>query len=195
MVMCVPVLVFAWTLAQTSQSPKVLMAEVRTQLDAPQTPERMQRIEVLLTELRRIEDFRPDKRMLDTRFGLHTEMLERYRATGDLARLRPHAEWLVSFEHFVHAIDEPGPSGSLETNLDGPRPTEVTYLRAIRKRHAAAFLAARIDVARAALADGDRSKAIWWLETGERCLTDIPGAVKALKAERDRIRKSRPPLN
>jgi hypothetical protein len=43
------------------------------------------------------------------------------------------------------------------------------------------------------LADGDRAKAIWWLETGERCLADIPGAVKALKTERDRIRKIKPP--
>ena len=161
-------------------------AEARAQLDAPQTPERMERIETLLRELRRLEDFMPDKRILDTRFGLHTEMLERYRTSGELARLRPHADWLVRFEHYAHAFHR---TEALEDNDQRAEQAPLDLLRAIRKRHGAAFLAARLDVARAVLADGDRAKAIWWLETGERCLSDIPGAAKALKAERDRIRK------
>jgi hypothetical protein len=177
-------LVFA--LPQAPASVPTLLAEVRILLDAPQTPDRMQRIEVLLTEARRLDDYRPDLRTLDTRFGLHTEMLERYRAAGDLVNLRRHADWLVAFEHMVHAFHQPDmpsarPSAQTLPNID--------HLRAIRARHGAAFLAARIDVARAALADGDRAKAIWWLDTAEKCLADISGSGRALRAERDRIRK------
>jgi len=185
--------VFVLAIVQVPASPKVLLAEAQALLDAPETPARMRRVEAILTELRRLEDFDPDKSTLDTRFGMHTEMLERYRTAGDLTRLRPHAEWLVALEHRAHAFQEPGPVGSLDADKGSPRPLDVAYLRAIRKRHGFAFLAARIDVARAALAGGDRAKAIWWLETGERCLTDIPGAVNALKAERDRIRKMKVP--
>jgi hypothetical protein len=180
------VCLFVLALSQAPASPPALMAEVRVLLDAPQTPERMQRIEALLTELRRLEDFRPDKRILDTRFGLHTEMLERYRASGDLVSLRRHAEWLVAFEHLAHAFHR---TEALDDNEQRAEQAPLDLLRAIRKRHGAAFLAARLDVARAALADGDRAKAIWWLDTGEKCLGDISGAVRALRTERDRLRK------
>ena len=176
---------FVLALAQQPTQPTALMAEVRVLLDAPQTRDRMQRVEQLLAELRRLEDHMPDKAILDVRFGLHTEMLERYRAAGELTNLRRHADWLVAFEHLVHAVEQP--------DMPGPRPPDIAYLRAIRKRHGAAFLAARLDVARATLADGDRAKAIWWLETGERCLGDISGAVRVLRVERDRIRKIKPP--
>ena len=189
--MCVPLLILALAQAQTPTSVPGLLAEARVQLDAPQTPERMQRIEALLAELRRLEDFMPDKRILDTRFGLHSEMLERYRALGDLVALRRHAEWLVASEHLAHAFHR---TESLDNNEQRSEQAPLDLLRAIRKRHGAAFLAARLDLARAALADGDRAKAIWWLETGERCLTDIPGAVKALKTERDRIRRIKLPV-
>src|SRR5688572_30737039 len=176
--MCVSLLVLALAQVQTPASVPGLLAEARVLLDAPQTPERMQRIEVLLAELRRLEDFMPDKRILDTRFGLHTEMLERYRATGDSVSLRKHAEWLVAFEHLAHAFHR---IEALEDNEQRATQPPLELLRAMRKRHGAAFLAARLDVARAALADGDRAKAIWWLETGEKCLGDIFGAVRALR--------------
>ena len=139
MVMCVPLLVLA--LAQAPASPTALLAETRAQLDAPQTPERMQRIETLLAELRRLEDFMPEKRILDTRFGLHTEMLERYRASGELARLRPHADWLVRFEHYAHAFHR---TESLDDNEQRAAQAPLELLRAMRKRHGAAFLRERV---------------------------------------------------
>jgi len=161
-----------------------LLAKVRAELDEPQTPERMQRIEGLLTELRRLEGYRPQLWWLDGRFSLHTEMLERYRALGDLTNLRRHAEWMVSLEHLVH--DWPPTQNTFYLERPG---SEIDLIQVVRMRHGAAFLAARLDVVRAVLAGGERAKAIWLLETGENCLADISGAVRTLRAERDRILK------
>ena len=181
---------FAMVLLQAPPRPAEILAEVRTLLDAPQTPERMQRIDALLQQVKYLEDTRPELPLLDTRFGMHTEMLDRYRAAGDWAGVRRHAEWLVAFEHGVGVL------GQQEMPVARPRAREMPnyeYRREVRARHAAAFLTARLDLANVVLADGDRAKAIWWLETGEKRLADIRGAVKALRAERDRIRQGGPP--
>ena len=171
---------------QAAPRPAEVLTDIRVLLEAPQTPERLQRIDVLLQQINHLEGSKPDPTILDARFGMHAQMLERYRAAGDLAGVRRHAEWLVASEHLVHAFQEPAtPDGR-------PRAREARdtgYIREVRRRHGAAFLAARLDVARAALADGDRAGALRWLERAERCLADVPGAVNALRAERDRISK------
>jgi hypothetical protein len=183
-------MLLAIALEQAPPSTSAILTEVRALLEQPQTPERMARIEAGLLAVSDREDRYPDLPTLATRLPMHIEMLERYRAAGDRAGVRRHARFLMAAERWVDptdwaALPDARPRASNRTSVD--------ERRAIRARHATAFVTGRIDFANAVLADGDRAKAIWWLETGERLLADIPGAVKALRAERDRIRQGGPP--
>ena len=178
----------AIALQQATPRPAEILTEVRALLDAPQTPEPMARIDALLQQVRLLEDSRPELPLLDVRFGMHTEMLDRYRAAGDWADVRRHAEWLVAFEHGVGVL------GQQEMPVARPRAREMPnyeYRREVRARHAAAFLTARLIWRTRCWPMATATRR--WLETGEKRLADIRGAVKALRAERDRIRKGGPP--
>lgn len=107
-----------------------MLAEARTLLDAPSTPERMQRIEALLKRVALYEGLLPDLPTLEKRIALHTDVLERFRAAGDAAGVRRQAEWIVAAEHLAHAFNDP------EMPDDRPQAREqqahVGYRREIR---------------------------------------------------------------